>query len=125
MATPGVAAALVTLSGLAAYDQTLLSVHMVQHMVLGMIAPIFLALGAPVTLALRTLPVRPRRMLVAVLHSRVAKVLAFPLVAYVLFVASPFALCFNGLYRSTMAHEWLHQLVLAHFVLIGCLFFWP
>ena len=117
--------ALVTLSGLAAYDQTLLSVHMVQHMVLGMIAPIFLALGAPVTLALRTLPVRPRRMLVAVLHSRVAKVLAFPLVAYGLFVATPFALYFTGLYRSTLAYGWLHELVHAHFVLIGCLFFWP
>ena len=36
-------------------------VHMVQHMVLSMVAPIFLALGAPVTLALRTLPARPRR----------------------------------------------------------------
>ena len=36
------------------------SVHMVQHMILMMVAPMFLALGAPVTLALRTLPARPR-----------------------------------------------------------------
>src|SRR5437899_4381634 len=42
--------AFVTVSGLEAYDTTLLSVHMVQHMVLTMVAPIFLALGAPVTL---------------------------------------------------------------------------
>src|SRR6266545_5172470 len=117
--------ALVTLSGLAAYDQTLLSVHMVQHMVLGMIAPIFLALGAPVTLALRTLPVRPRRALVAVLHSRVARVLAFPLVGWGLFVATPFALYFSPLYEAGLRHPWLHELEHVHFVLVGCLFFWP
>ena len=51
---------------------------MVQHMILSMVVPLFCALGAPVTLALRTLPRRPRRWLLAVLHSRVAKVLTFP-----------------------------------------------
>ena len=37
-----------------------------------------LALSAPVTLALRTLPRTPKRWLLAVLHSRVARVLSFP-----------------------------------------------
>src|SRR4029453_18973311 len=78
--------ALVTLTGIAAYDTTLLSVHMVQHMMLSMVAPIFLALGAPVTLALRTLPTLPRRRLLAVLHSRAARVLTFPVVSYGIFV---------------------------------------
>src|SRR3982751_3937530 len=77
--------AAVTVSGIEAYDDTLLSVHMVQHMVLSMIGPIFLALGAPVTLALRTLRARPRRTLLAVLHSRVVRVLTYPLVAFGLF----------------------------------------
>lgn len=117
--------ALVTMSGLDAYDTTLLSVHMVQHMVLSMIAPIFLALGAPVTLALRTLPVRPRRTLVALLHSRAARVLSFPLVAYAIFVANPFVLYFTGLYRLTLEHAWLHELSHLHFMATGCLFFWP
>ena len=49
-----------TSSGLGSYDTTLLSVHMVQHMLLSMVVPLFLALGAPVTLMLRTLPSRPR-----------------------------------------------------------------
>jgi putative copper resistance protein D len=119
------AIALVTVSGIEAYDTTLLSVHMVQHMVLAMIAPIFLALGAPVTLALRTLPSRWRHRLVAVLHSRAAAVLAFPLTAYAIFVASPFLLYFTDLYRLSLAHDWLHELVHAHFILTGCLFFWP
>ena len=50
--------AFATMSGLGRYDTTLLSVHMVQHMLLSMVVPLALALGAPVTLALRTLPPR-------------------------------------------------------------------
>jgi putative copper resistance protein D len=117
--------ALVTLTGVAAYDTTLLSVHMVQHMVLSMIAPIFLALGAPVTLALRVLPRRPRHVLLAVLHSRIARVLTFPLVAFGLFVATPFALYFSGLYELTLRNDLVHEAVHAHFIVVGCLFFWP
>ena len=117
--------AAVTMTGVDDYDTTLLSVHMIQHMVLSMIAPIFLALGAPVTLALRTLPARSRRALLALVHSRAARVLAFPLVAFGLFVVTPFALYFTGLYELTMRHVWVHELTHAHFILVGCLFFWP
>jgi putative membrane protein len=119
----GIAA--VTVSGLGAYDTALLSAHMVQHMVLSMVAPIFLALGAPVTLALRTLPRRPRRALLAVLHAPPVRVLMSPLVAFAIFVVTPFAFYFTGLYRlsleNALVHEWAH----VHFVLTGCLFFWP
>jgi putative copper resistance protein D len=117
--------ALVTLSGLDAYDTTLLSVHMVQHMVLSMVAPIFLALGAPVTLALRTLPRRPRRWLLAVVHSRPARVLTFPLVAFAVFVVNPFVLYFTGLYRLTLENSFVHEWTHLHFIVTGCLFFWP
>jgi putative membrane protein len=117
--------AAVTVTGIEAYDDTLLSVHMVQHMVLSMVGPIFLALGAPVTLALRTLPPHPRKVLLAVLHSRVVKVLTFPLVAFGLFIANPFILYFTNVYRLTLEHEWLHELVHVHFIVTGCLFFWP
>jgi putative membrane protein len=117
--------ALVTVSGLHAYDTTLLSVHMVQHMVLSMVAPIFLALGAPVTLALRTLTGTWRRWLLAVLHSRVARIFMNPLVAFGLFVATPFGLYFTGLYRLTLENAFVHELVHIHFIAVGCLFFWP
>ncbi|RLP85522.1 cytochrome c oxidase assembly protein [Micromonospora sp. BL4] len=117
--------ALVTVSGLHAYDTALLSVHMVQHMVLSMVAPIFLALGAPMTLALRTLPVRARKRLLAIVHSRVARVYSFPLVAFAIFVVNPFALYFSDLYRFTLEHAWAHELVHAHFIMTGCVFFWP
>jgi cytochrome c oxidase assembly factor CtaG len=117
--------AAVTVSGIEAYDDTLLSVHMVQHMVLAMVGPIFLALGAPVTLALRTLHGRSRTTLLSVLHSRVATVLTFPLVSFGIFIANPFALYFTGLYRQTLEHAWLHELTHVHFIVTGCLFFWP
>jgi putative membrane protein len=117
--------AAVTVTGIEAYDDTLLSVHMVQHMVLSMVGPIFLALGAPVTLALRTVKPAPRKTLLRVLHSRVVRVLTFPLVAFGLFVANPFLLYFTDLYRQSLEHDWLHEWVHLHFVVTGCLFFWP
>jgi putative copper resistance protein D len=116
---------LATASGLSAYDTTLLSVHMVQHMVLSMVVPLSLALGAPVTLALRTLPAAPRRWLLAVLHSRVAKVLAFAPLAFLLYVISPWALYFTSWYDASLHHELVHELMHVHLVLVGTLFFWP
>ena len=117
--------AAVTVTGIEAYDDTLLSVHMVQHMVLAMVGPIFLALGAPVTLALRTLHGKSRKTLLSVLHSRVVRVLTFPLIAFGIFIANPFALYFTGFYQLTLEHEWLHELTHIHFIITGCLFFWP
>ena len=117
--------AVATMSGLAAYDTSLFGAHMVQHMLLSMVATVFLALGAPVTLALRTLPGRPRRVLMSLLHSRVAQVASFPLVAWVLFVASPFALYFSGWYEATLTSPVLHELLHLHFLAVGSLFFWP
>jgi len=114
-----------TSSGLAAYDTALLSVHMVQHMVLAMLVPLALALGAPVTLALRTLPATPRRWLLAVLHSRVAKVLSFPPLTFLLYVLSPWALYFTSWYDASLTSSYVHEMMHVHLVLVGALFFWP
>ena len=114
-----------TQSVLGTYDTVLISVHMAQHMLLAMVAPVFLALGAPITLALRTLPRRPRGWLLAVLHSRIARVLSFPAVAAALFVANPWILYFTPLYEATLRHPLLHDALHVHFVVVGCLFAWP
>lgn len=118
-------AAIATMSALGTYDTVLISVHMVQHMILAMATPMFLALGAPATLALRTLPRRPRSVLVWLLHCRLAKVLTFPPLALALFVANPFILYFSPLYEMTLRSWLLHDLLHVHFVIIGALFFWP
>jgi cytochrome c oxidase assembly factor CtaG len=120
-----VAAAIATVAGLGIYDDTLLSVHMAQHMILSMLVPLAMALGAPITLALRTLPRRPRRWLLAALHSRVARVLSFPPLTFTLFVITPWALYFSGWYPATLHHDFLHEMTHLHMVLVGCLFFWP
>ncbi len=114
-----------TSSGLAAYDTTLLSAHMVQHMLLSMLVPLMLALGAPVTLALRAMRGRPRRALLAVLHSRVVRVLSFPPLTFALFVLSPWILYFSGWYEATLRSDYLHEMLHVHLVLVGALFLWP
>jgi cytochrome c oxidase assembly factor CtaG len=116
---------LATSSGLAAYDTTLLSAHMIQHMVLSMGVPLALALGAPVTLALRTLPRGPRGALLGVLHSRVVRWLSFPPFAFALFVLSPWLLYFSPWYDATLQSVFLHELMHIHLVLVGALFLWP
>ncbi len=110
-------------SPLATYDTVLLSVHMLQHMILAMLAPIFLVLGRPVTLALRTLPPRGRAGVLTVIHSRVAGVLTFPVVAGFIFVVNPFVLYFSGLYEQTLERPWLHDLNHVHFVAVGTLWY--
>lgn len=118
-------AVLATMSALGTYDTVLFSVHAVQHIVLAMLTPVMLALGAPVTLALRALPAGGHKALMAVLHSWVAKVAMFPPLATALMIANPFGLYLTDVYeftlRNALAHDWLHL----HFVLTGCMFFWP
>ncbi|MEE1930177.1 cytochrome c oxidase assembly protein [Streptomyces sp. TRM 70351] len=96
--------------------------HMVQHMLIGMYAPLALVLGAPVTLLLRTLPAPRARRLTSLLHSRPARFLAHPAVALLLSTGSLAVLYFTPLYNATLAHPGWHWLLHAHFLLSGCLF---
>jgi putative copper resistance protein D len=114
-----------TLGWMGVYDDTLFWAHMAQHMVLSMVAPIFLALGAPVTLALRVLPARQRGWLRDLLHSWPARLLVNPVVGGALVFGTPFVLYMTGLYQASLEHDWLHNLLHVHFVLAGCLFFFP
>ena len=120
-----------TAGGLGLYSHVLFSAHMGAHMLVGMLAPLLLVLGAPFTLALRTLPgprvkgeLGPRQLLLAVLHSRVARVLTHPVVAFVLFVGSLYALYFSPLYPALMRGHLGHTLMQLHFLLVGFLFFY-
>lgn len=111
-------------SFLGAYDDVLISVHMVQHMLLYLVAPVFLALGAPITLALRTLRGSPRRLLLRVIHSRVIAVLTFPLVAGAIYIVTPWVLYYSPLFEQTLRNPVLHDLDHLQLVLIGCLWYW-
>ncbi len=121
----------VTGTWLNGYSMVLFSVHMVQHMVLAMITPLLLLLGAPVTLALRTLPRgqgvagTPRALLLDALHSRVGRFLSSPMFTVPLFVASLYGLYFTPIFDLLMSNPAGHQFMLAHFVVSGLLFFGP
>ncbi|MEU0098640.1 cytochrome c oxidase assembly protein [Streptomyces sp. NPDC006267] len=96
--------------------------HMVQHMLIGMYAPLALVLAAPVTLLLRTLPAARGRQLTAVLHSPPARLIAHPAVALGLSVGGLGVLYFTPLYNATAGSPAAHWLLHAHFLLSGCLF---
>ena len=103
---------------------------MVAHMVLGMIAPIGIVLGAPITLALRTLPQGRnhtergvRGTLLAALHSKLAIFYTNPIVALAFFDGSLFALYFTGLFGGMMQSHVGHLFMSIHFILAGVLFF--
>ncbi len=119
-----VVVAVATQSGLAAYDRVLFSLHVVQHLLLGMVAPLLLALGAPVTLALQAGGRGTQRRLLRVLRSPPVTVLSHPVTAWVLFGGSLVALYFSPLYEFSLRHEWLHALVHLQFLLVGCVFCW-
>jgi len=119
-----------TSGGLGLYAQFSFSYHMIAHMVLGMIAPIGIVLGAPITLALRTLPQARqssergvRGTLLTALHSKLAVIFTNPITALALFDGSLFVLYFTDLFGSMMQSHEGHLLMNIHFILTGVLFF--
>jgi cytochrome c oxidase assembly factor CtaG len=121
---------LVTATGVGEYAMTLFSTHMLQHMVLTMLSPILLVLGAPVTLALRALkPAQrgqrgPREWVAAALHSRPTVVLTHPVVALGIYLGSLYGLYFTGIFSWLMGSHYGHVFMLVHFLASGYLFFW-
>ncbi|MGI5171771.1 cytochrome c oxidase assembly protein [Spirillospora sp. CA-253888] len=99
------------------------TVHMVQHLLAGMVAPLLLVLARPLTLALRALrPSRPRRVLLAVAHSRPAAWLMFPPLAAVVDLGGLWVLYRTPLLAATHDRPVLHALVHVHVVAAGVLF---
>ncbi len=120
-----------TSSGVGRYMPAMFSMHMAAHMMLSMLVPVLLVLGAPVTLALRALPTAgkdrppgPREWLLAALHSRVSTFFTNPLVATAIFVAGFYGLYFGGIFDAAADSHGAHLAMNAHFLLSGYLFYW-
>lgn len=116
--------------GLGMYSHVAFSFHMVAHMALATLAPIGIALGAPITLALRTLPTGRaaqergiRGYALALLHSRYSKIVTHPIVAMLIFDISMFALYFTNLFSWLMSYHFGHFFMEMHFFIAGFLFF--
>ncbi|MBI3228040.1 MAG: bifunctional copper resistance protein CopD/cytochrome c oxidase assembly protein [Mycolicibacterium cosmeticum] len=120
-----------TSSGLGRYMPAMFSMHMGAHMLLSMLSPVLLVLGAPVTLALRALPAAGRagppgmrEWLLAALHSRASQILTNPFVATALFVGGFYGLYFGGIFDAVAGLHAAHVAMNLHFLLSGYLFYW-
>jgi putative membrane protein len=99
-------------------------IHVVGHLMLAMLAPLALALSAPTTLAMRTLPRRTRAVLLAVVHSGFVRMSLLPPVLLVLDVGGMYVYYLTPLFAAAEHHPWLHAIVHAHMFLAGCLLSW-
>jgi putative copper resistance protein D len=123
----GVVVLLVALdSGVATYDTTLFSVHMVQHLLLTLVAPPLLLYAGPIVLLLRVSSAATRRRWVLpLLHSRVVRFLSFPVVSWLLFAGVLWASHFSPLFNIALENEWGHRLEHGLYLFAALLFWWP
>lgn len=119
-----------TSGGVGLYAHFSFQYHMIAHMILSMIAPIAIVLSAPITLALRTLPIGRekgerglRGALLAALSSRATGIWTHPVVALAIFDGSLFALYFTPLFGELMSGHFGHMIMDLHFIAAGLLFF--
>ncbi len=118
----------VTSFGPQAYIDLLFSVHMLAHMTIMMVVPPLLVVGAPITLAMRTLPKRrdgsrgPREWVSVLVHSGWARFVSNPVVAAVVFVGSIIVFYYTPLFGLALATHLGHELMEVHFLLTGYLF---
>jgi putative membrane protein len=95
--------------------------HMAQHLLLGMLGPLLLVSAAPVTLALRVLPVSHGRRLSRLLASQPVRYVSHPVTAAVLNMGGLWILYTTGLYQAMREHQALHIVVHAHVLVAGYL----
>ena len=120
------AIAVALLSGIDAYDTTLFTIHMVQHLLLTLVAAPLIALAAPITTLLRAAsPDVRRRVILPILHSRVLKVVSFPVVAWLAFAAVMWGTHFSPLFDASLENPLVHDLEHALYLGAGLLFWWP
>ena len=120
-----------TSSGLGRYADAEFSLHMIEHMALGMLVPILLVLGGPTTLALRALPASRgdgvpglREAIVGLVHARPLQWLTHPLAIFPLFIGSFYVLYFTPLFDTMIASHIGHLIMNVHFLLVGYLYYW-
>ncbi len=122
---------LVTCSGVGRYAPAMFSVHLAAHMVLGMLVPVLLALGGPLTLAGRAFRPAPERKLdgphewsAAVTSSVLLRRLSHPVMVVTIFSGAPFLVYFTYLFDLAARFHWAHLGLNAGFLVIGYLFGW-
>ncbi|HEY8293923.1 MAG TPA: cytochrome c oxidase assembly protein [Micrococcaceae bacterium] len=118
----------ITSGGPSVYGRVLFSAHMVDHMALMVIAPLFMVLGAPVSLALKALTPRGdgsrgvREWILVIVHSRFSALVTHPLFAAANFAGSLVLFYYSPAFGYAMRDHVGHELMIAHFTITGYLF---
>lgn len=108
------------------YDTTLFSAHMIQHLLLMMVAAPLLVLAAPITLLLRvSSPAVRKKWILPVLHSRIVWFISYPIVAWILFAGVMWFSHFSPLFDAALEDDMLHRLEHLLFIGTALLFWWP
>jgi putative copper resistance protein D len=113
-----------TQTGLAGAEAERFSLHVVQHLLLGMVAPALFALSAPVTLALQASSRPTQTVLLSVLDHPVVAVLTHPATAWAVFGGSLAAMYFSPLLELSLQNEVVQAAVHLQFLTAGGLFCW-
>jgi putative copper resistance protein D len=101
------------------FDMEYFSDHMVQHLMLIMVAGPLFALSRPLDLAYEAGPTKLR----SILDGDVMKALTHPLFAFVLYFVFIPVTHLTGLFNLMLEHEWIHHLEQVGFLVVGYLFF--
>ena len=99
--------------------------HVIQHLLLMIIAPALMAMGAPMTLILQTSSRRAKTAWLRIFHSKWFAVLSHPLVVWVLYYGVMLAFFLTPTIGFAMSHMWLMDLINLGFLFGATLFWWP
>jgi cytochrome c oxidase assembly factor CtaG len=122
----GLAAIVIALqSGIGTYDDVLFWDHMVQHLMLIMVAPPLLIFGQPLTLLLHASRNPLHTWVKNILRSRVASFLTWPAFGFAAYAAAIVALHLTGLANLIASNDVAHEAEHVVFLLVGYLFFLP
>ena len=120
------AIAVALMSGIERYDTTLFSIHMVQHLLLMLVAAPLVVLAAPITQLLRASPAAVRqRRLVPVLHSSVVGAIGHPVVAWLVFTLVVWLTHFSPLFNDALEDRGVHDAEHGLYLAASLLFWWP
>jgi len=118
--------AIALMSGIERYDTTLFSIHMVEHLLLMLVAAPLLVLAAPITQLLRFASPRVRkRVILPILQSNPVAALAHPVVAWLAFTLVLWVSHFSPLFEAALENQFIHDLEHLLYVGAALLFWWP
>ncbi len=112
-------------SPVATFSMGYFEAHMFQHLLLMVIAPPMVALGAPMTLALQTSSRRVKVRMLRVLNSQAFKWWSHPIPTAAAYYVAMFAFFLTTGIDVAMRHMWVMDLVNIMFLVASLHFWWP